>query len=692
MNEYLVGIDCGGTFTDLVAVEAGSGRIFVTKLPSTPADPSQAVIAALDELFAAGVDPSEVRFLAHGTTVATNAILEGKGARAGLLITRGFRAIYEARGWIRPESIRALLDPFFQKPPMLVPQELTCEIRERVDSAGAVLTALDEAEVRAAVRRLRKRDVTSIAVCYLFSFLNSAHEERTAAIIAEEAPEIRVSLSSRVLPAIREYPRLSTTVVDAYVGPVMERYLVELGGRLKRRGITTPQVYLMQSNGGLMRMNVGARYPTQTLLSGPSAGVVGGIEVAGIGGVSHVVTFDMGGTSTDIGVVVAGRAEQSDTGQLAGQDIGVPMLKIRTLGAGGGTIAYLGPDGLLKVGPQSAGAVPGPACYGRGGIAPTVTDANLLLGALGSRSLLGGRMVLDAGAARDAIERLAAPLKLDPLETAAGIIRIVNNNMAINLRLALYDQGQDPRRFALVAFGGAGPIHATYLARELHIPHVLIPARPGLLSAAGLLGASVRHIYIRSVVGLLESFPIGRIKEVFQALIAQAMADAREEGIPQTALGLRREIDLRYQHQGYQLAVACPDRELTDADRGALRQNFDSIHERLYGQSAPQEPAEIVTFRLISEMTRPRIETAPLRRADGSPLERALCGARELFSPDAGGFVTARIYERAKLLHGDEIAGPAIVEQFDSTSVIWPGQRARTDGFGTLIVETGAAQ
>ncbi|HUY19972.1 MAG TPA: hydantoinase/oxoprolinase family protein [Candidatus Binataceae bacterium] len=692
MNQYLVGIDCGGTFTDLVAVEAASGRIFVTKVPSTPDDPSRAVIAALDELFAAGVDPSEVQFLAHGTTVATNAILEGKGVRAGLLITRGFRAIYEARGWIRPESIRALLDPFFQKPPMLVSQELTGEIRERIDSTGAVLTALDEAEVRAAVRRLREQGVTAIAVCYLFSFLNGAHEERTVAIIAEEAPGIRVSLSSRVLPAIREYPRLSTTVVDAYVGPVMERYLVELGERLRRRGITTPQVYLMQSNGGLMRMNVGARYPTQTLLSGPSAGVVGGIEVAANSGVSHIVTFDMGGTSTDIGVVAAGRAEQSSEGQLAGQDIGIPMLKIRTLGAGGGTIAYVGPDGLLKVGPQSAGAVPGPACYGRGGIAPTVTDANLMLGALGSRSLLGGRMVLDDAAARAAIERLAALLKLDPLETAAGIIRIVNNNMAINLRLALYDQGQDPRRFALVAFGGAGPIHATYLARELHIPQVLIPARPGLLSAAGLLDASVRHIYLRSAVGLLDSFPLARIQEIFQALIAQALADAHEEGIPQSALALRREIDLRYQHQGYQLAVTCPGRELADADRDALRRDFDSIHQRLYGQSAPQEPAEIVTFRLVSEMTRPPIATAPLPRADGSPVARALAGERQLFSPYTAGFLTARIYERAKLLDGDEIAGPAIVEQFDSTSVIWPGQRARVDRFGTLIVETGATQ
>jgi len=487
---------------------------------------------------------------------------------------------------------------------MLVPQNLTCEISERVDSTGAILTPLDEAEVRAAVRRLRERGVVSIAVCYLFSFLNPDHEERTAAIIAEEAPRIRVSLSSRVLPAIREYPRLSTTVVDAYVGLAIERYLLELGARLGRRGVTTPQLYLMQSNGGLMRMNIGARYPTQTLLSGPSAGVVGGIEVAGACEMSHAVTFDMGGTSTDIGVVVEGRAEQSSEGQIAGQDIGIPMLKLRTLGAGGGTIARVGPDGLLKVGPESAGAVPGPACYGRGGIEPTVTDANLMLGALGSTSLLGGRMVLDLEAARDAIGRLAAKLGLQPLAAAAGIIRIVNNQMAINLRLALYEQGQDPRRFALVAFGGAGPIHAAYLARELHIPRVLIPLRPGLLSAAGLLGANIRHIHLRSAVGMLDSFPIERMTEIFGALEAQAKADAREEAIPDGALSIRREIDLRYQHQGYQLAVACPNHALGDSDRAAIRERFDAMHQRLYGQSAPREPAEIVTFRMVSEAPR----------------------------------------------------------------------------------------
>ncbi len=690
MNQYLVGIDCGGTFTDLIAVEAGSGRIFVTKVPSTPSDPSQAVVAALDELFAAGIAPDDVQLVAHGTTVATNTMLEGKGVRAGLLITRGFRAIYEARGWIRPDSVRALLDPFFQKPPMLVPQRLTCEISERVDSEGKVLTPLDEAEVRAAVRKLRDRGVVSMAVCYLFSFLNPDHEERTAAIIAEEAPEIRVSLSARVLPAIREYPRLSTTVVDAYVGPVIERYLLELGARLKRRGVTTPQVYLMQSNGGLMRMNIGARYPTQTLLSGPSAGVVGGIEIAGQCGTSHAVTFDMGGTSTDIGVIVDGRAEQSSEGQIAGQDIGIPMLKLRTLGAGGGTIARVGPDGLLKVGPESAGAMPGPACYGRGGTEPTVTDANLLLGALGIGSLLGGRMTLDIDAAREAMGRLAAKLRLDPLAAAAGIIRIVNNQMAIDLRLALYDQGQDPRRFALVAFGGAGPIHAAYLARELHIPRVLIPSRPGLLSAAGLLGASVRHIYLRSAVGMLDSFPVARMMEIFGALEAQARADAREEAIPETALSLRREIDLRYQHQGYQLAITCPNRALVDSDRAAIRANFDAIHKRVYGQSAPQEPAEIVTFRIVSEAPLPRFARTTLPSADGVGTTRALAGERALFSPDEARFLSARVYQRDKLLQGDELVGPAIVEQFDSTSVIWPGQRATVDRSGTLVVDTGA--
>jgi N-methylhydantoinase A len=375
---------------------------------------------------------------------------------------------------------------------------LTEEVSERLDYRGKVVTPLDEAELRQSVRRLKDKGVDAIAVCFLFSFLNPDHEQRAATIIAEEAPNCRVSLSSIVLPVIREYPRLSTTVVDAYVGPTVADYLMRLAQRLAEAGLTTPQLFLMQSNGGLMRITLGARHPNQTLLSGPAAGVIAGAELARVTARSHVITFDMGGTSTDISVIVDGSILETTQGAIAGQDIGTPMLRVRTLGAGGGTIAWIGKDDLMKVGPRSAGSVPGPAGYGRGGIEPTVTDANLVLGALDDATVLAGTLTLDAARARQAIEAVAKPLGLDGVQGAAGILRIVNTQMAVDLRLALQEQGQDPRKFALVAFGGAGPLHAAALARSVGIPTVLVPPHPGLNCAMGMLQTSVRHSYLRS--------------------------------------------------------------------------------------------------------------------------------------------------------------------------------------------------
>ena len=690
MSNWLIGIDTGGTFTDLIAFEADSGATRVAKVPSVPQDPSSAVSDGLRELFAAGVKPAEVRFLAHGTTVGTNALLENKGVRTGLLITRGFRAVYEARGWSRPDGA-ALVDTFYQKPPMLAPQKWTREITERVNYAGEVVVPLDGEEVRGAVRALAAQGVESIAVCYLFSFLNPDHEERTAAIAAEEAPQVRISLSSRVLPVIREYPRLSTTVVDAYVGPIMEKYMLRLAERLQEIGVTTPQVYLMQSNGGLMRMTVGARYPNQTLLSGPAGGVAAGIDLAQRTREPRLVTFDMGGTSCDICVIVDGRAQETGESSLGGQDIGTPALQIRTLGAGGGAIAALGKDGLLKVGPDSAGAVPGPACYGRGGAAATVTDANLLLGVLGDDSLLGGRMRLERERARSAIQSLADRLRLDLIETAAGIVRIVNNNMAIALRLALHAQGHDPRRFALVAYGGGGPIHAPFLAQALGISRVLVPTHPGLTSAAGLLQTQVRHTYLRSAIGVLDAFPVERINRIFSGLLQLARSDMRAEGFAERDALVTRQVDLRYLHQGYQLGVDCPGRDILDSDKPELKRAFDRLHLRLYGQSAEREQAEVVTFRLLIEMPVPKLQVQRVQFGDGDA-SRALKGERELFEHESRAFVRSPVYQRARLLAGDEIRGPAIVEQFDATSVIPQNLRARVDEYGNLIIETGTAQ
>jgi N-methylhydantoinase A len=687
LGVWLVGVDTGGTFTDLIAVEQASGELRRAKVPSVPGDPSLAVLDALDRLFADGVDPADISLFVHGTTVATNALLEGKGVRTGLLITRGFRAVYEARGWTQPKG-SDLLDTFYQKPPLLAPQWLTEEAHERLDYRGEVVTPLDESELRGSVQRLKDKGVEAIAVCFLFSFLNPAHERRAAEVVAEIMPECRVSLSSHVLPVIREYPRLSTTVIDAYVGPKIADYLLRLERRLTERGLKTPQLFLMQSNGGLMRISLGARHPNQTLLSGPAAGVIAGAELARVTRASHVITFDMGGTSTDISVIVEGRVLETTQGQIAGQDIGTPMLRVRTLGAGGGTIAWIGKDGLLKVGPQSAGSLPGPACYGRGGEAPTVTDANVVLGALGGDTVLAGSLRLDAARAEKAIETVAKPLGLDVLAGAAGILRIVNTQMAVDLRLALQEQGQDPRKFALVAFGGAGPLHAATLARSVGIPTVLVPPYPGLNCAMGMLQTSVRHSYLRSEVGVLSRFPTQRMNALFGELVDEALAEAAEEGFARDAVKLTRLLDLRYPHQGYTLPVPCPV-VVADNDKVTLKQAFDALHGQVYGQSAPKEDAEIVTFRLQAEIDVPRLELPKLPPGDGNAA-RARKGERKLFDIDGGSFVAAGIYDRARLLAGDRIEGPAIIDQFDATTVVLAGQTATVDPTATLVITVGA--
>jgi len=684
MPEWMVGVDTGGTFTDLVAFEPSSGKLHTIKVPSVPADPSLAVINALEELSRKGLPPRDIAFLVHGTTVATNAVLESAGVSAGLLITRGFRAVYEARGWVRPDPAE-LLDPFFRKPPLLIPQSRTEEISERLDYQGHVIEPLDEACVREAAQRLKAKGVKAVAVCYLFSFRNPAHEERTAEILAEEEPAWRISLSSRVLPVIREYPRLSTTVVDAYVGPIIERYLVKLDGELKQHGIATPQVFLMQSNGGLMRITMGARFPNQTLTSGPAAGVVAGVALAQATGRRNFVTLDIGGTSTDISVIVDGRASETANGRIARQDIGTPMLAVHTLGAGGGTIAWIGRDGLMKVGPQSAGAVPGPACYGRGGTAPTVTDANLVLGALGAKSVLGGRMALDHGRAKAAImDALARPLGLDLITAAAGILKIVNTNMSVDLRLAFQSRGEDPRRFALLAFGGAGPLHAACLARDLGIPEVFVPPYPGLTSAMGLLQTDVRHLYLRSAVGLLSSYPVEEINRIFAELRQRALEDVKEEGLDATAVRLTPQLDLRYLHQGYHLTVDVPQGDVNEEHKEAIKSAFDALHRRTYGASAPEEDAELVTLRLVAEVPVQHLRLPRIAAGTGSAGARI--ETRPLYDLATGKFVDANVYDRSRLGAHDGIVGPAIVEQYDSTTVVLAGQTLRVDEVGNFLI------
>jgi len=461
-------------------------------------------------------------------------------------------------------------------------------------------------------------------------------------------------------------------------------YLGSLETRLDTCGINTPQKFLMQSNGGLMRLSLGARHPNQTLLSGPAAGVIAGAELARETKRSHVVTFDMGGTSTDISVIVDGAILEIPQGQIAGQDIGTPMLRVRSLGAGGGTVAEIGKDGLLKVGPRSSGSVPGPACYGRGGTEATVTDANLLLGALSSETLLAGTLRLNKVAARAAVECAGTALGLDAMQTAAGIIRIVNTQMAVDMRLALQEQGQDPRSFALVAFGGAGPLHAATLARAVGIPTVLVPLLPGLNCALGMLQTSVRHSYVRSEIGSLERIAAGRLNELFGILEAQARQEAREEGFSRGQVKISRLLDLRYPHQGYSLCVPCPA-PFDEPARVTVKRAFDSLHQTVYGQNAPNESADIVTLRLQSEIVVPRLSLPQLPHTDGNT-GRAMKGQRPLYHISQQKFEPVNVWDRAKLRAGDRFEGPAVIEQFDSTTVALAGQTVSVEANGTLVI------
>jgi N-methylhydantoinase A len=692
MAQWMVGIDIGGTFTDVAAMEIDSRELRITKVPSVPADPARAVMEGLGQLAAerGGVRAQDIRFFAHGTTVATNALLEMKGARAGLLLTRGCRGVYEVRGGTRPVG-SDLIDTFYPKPPLLVSQKYTDEIEERLAYDGSVVTPLDEDSVRRAVRRLRDRGVQSIAVCYLFSFMNPAHEERTAELIREEHPGCRVSRSSVVLPVIREYKRISTTLLDAYVGPVVEGYLRRLSGRLREAGAGTEQLYIMQSNGGLMRIDVASSYPNQTLLSGPAAGVVFGAALGELVGESNLITFDMGGTSTDISTVVDGSYAETREGKISGQDIGSPMIEIRTLGAGGGTIAWIGPDGLLKAGPQSAGADPGPACYGHGSMEATVTDANLVLGYLDPATFIGGRMQIEPGLAERAIrEKVAGPLGLGLEEAALGIVRVVNVNMEVGLRLSLVERGLDPRKFALVAFGGSGPVHAGRVARNVGIPRVIVPPHPGISCAMGLMQTDVKHYYLQSRFASLLSVPLPELNRIFASLEEKALAEAKLEGFEPREVQLTRQLDLRYPYQGYELTIACPGRPIEEADRPSLRRVFDQLHQQVYGTSAPDETPEVVNVRVAS-VARIQKLGFEARPRSGESAAAAQIGERPVFFEETGKYVPTRIFRRDALGAGNRIEGPAVIEQLDSTTVIYPGQRAQVDRFGNLVIEVEAA-
>ncbi|MGE5218735.1 MAG: hydantoinase/oxoprolinase family protein [Chloroflexota bacterium] len=682
MSRYRVGIDIGGTFTDFSVLDEQSGEVFNSKVLSTPADLTQGVMNALDEYFGNGRLPEDVIFLFHATTVATNALLERKGAKTWLVITEGYTGVYETPelGEVRSASYDYLAYP---KPPMLVRQRDTIQIPERIDFRGNVLKELDEAESRRRLSRLKNSGVESVAVCLLFSFMNPTHEQRVRELIAEVAPEAQVYLSSETLPQIREYPRLATTVVNAYVAPVVNRYIHRLEEALQSRRITKP-LYIMQSNGGSLTGGALRSIPVRMIESGPAAGVLGAAHIGRMTQQLRVISFDMGGTTAKAGIVQDGEPHIVPRFQAGEWLISTPSIDLVEIGAGGGSIAWIDKSGLLKVGPQSAGADPGPACYPNGGALPTVTDADVALGWLNPEFFVGGKFHLDAKAAARAIStHIAEPLKLDPIEAADGIIKIVSSEMVEALRLVTVSRGEDPREYVLVAFGGAGPVHAALLAQELKIPRVLVPASPGVHSAMGLLVSDLKRDYVQTHFAELESADVGQIQRRFEALEAVAQREFESQGVSAAQIVHERAIDLRYSIQKYELPVPVARGPLPEDSKAGWRKIFDEVHEKHFGSRAEDQKVEIVNFRLTTKviLPKPAVAEAP---TSGANADRAIKTRRQAYFD---GWRETPIYAREKLIAGDRFKGPAIIEQMDSTTVIHPGQAAHVDGFGNIIIE-----
>jgi N-methylhydantoinase A len=708
VGRYRVAVDTGGTFSDFVYFDEDRRALTIAKLPSTPRNPADAILAGVQGLVDQGVTPAEIVFFLHGTTVGTNAMLEEKGARTGLLITRGFRGVYEVGEQMRGYG-PAMFDFYFRKPPLLARPRETYEVTERLDPTGAVLEPVALADVERAAERLRAQGVESVAICFQQIATDStpcarspAHEQAAAEVLRQALPEVPVSLSSDVLPQIREYYRLSTTVINAYIRPILTRYLGQLGARLHEAGVRTPQRYLMQSNGGVASFTVGAERAVTTILSGPAGGVMAGIALGRTSGYQDLVTFDMGGTSCDVALIHRGEPSVAALSTIGGRHIAVPMLDINTVSAGGGTIARVEQTAGLqqvRVGPDSAGALPGPVCYGQGGEDPTITDADLTLGYLNPDNFVGGGLRLDQQAAVDAVQRkIAAPLGLDALRAAEGIVRIIDVKMQEAVKAISTRRGYDLRDFTLVAFGGAGPVHASRVARELGMARVLVPLYPGCTSALGLLTADVRHDYVRSKLDPVTTLDLDSANTIFADLEALAVAEHQhachaelaDEGFGAAGVRLERHLDFRYAGQGYEVRVPAPPQALTAESLAATRQAFDQVHEQQFGHAGPDEPAEIVNYRVVGYGLVPKVELPTFPPASG-PASAAQVGTRRAYFGELQQDIDCPIYDRARLAPGHTLAGPCIVEQLDSTTVVLPEQNLRVDGYGNLILEWRAS-
>jgi N-methylhydantoinase A len=688
-SAYVLGIDIGGTFTDFVLCHAPTGRVWLAKHLTTPDEPARAVRAGLDDLMGrTGIAGSELHVVIHGTTLITNALIERRGATTALVTTDGHRDVLEMGTEMRYDTY----DLQIERPEPLVPRPLRFEVPERLQASGEVLVPLDEDALREIGRKLADADVQAVAVCFLHSFANPDHERRARDILTEAMPDATISISSEVAPEIREYPRMSTTVANAYVQPIAERYVHELHGDLERLGYGRP-LYMMLSSGGIATHGIAARFPIRLIESGPAAGVIACLALAEKMGRADVLAFDMGGTTAkacviDGGGVATGKefevARVSRFKKGSGLPLQVPVIEMIEIGAGGGSIARRGELDLLKVGPESSGADPGPACYGRGGTRPTVTDADLLLGYLDADSFLGGTMALDVGAAHEAVERLAAELEIEPNRVIRGIFDVVNANMIAAAKVHISERGRDPRRYSMVAFGGMGPMHAHAVAVGLKIKEVICPASAGVLSAWGMLVAPIAFEFGRSLVATIDAACLARVEGIFGELESEGAQLLEEAGVAPSDVSFERSADFRYIGQNRELTIPLP-RDLGDDPVAAAKRIFFEHYDLTYGHAHADVDVQVVTLRLMASSPRRVLENAVAFNGRSEPVK----GERLVHFEQAGGYVPTTVYDRYQLAPGTKLDGPAVLEERESTAVVPPGATAAVDDALNLVITLG---
>lgn len=690
----IVGVDIGGTFTDFVLFKPKDGSFHLHKTLTTPSEPSRAVIEGLRELLeAADVSSSQLSLTVHGTTLVTNSLIERKGAKTALVTSKGHRDVLEIGTELRYDAYNL----FLKKPEPLVSRPLRFGVDERLDHKGLELRPLDEVAIEEVAASMERAGVESIAVCFLHSFRDARHERAAAEKLRKHLPWVSISLSSEVAPEIREYQRTSTTVANAYVKPLAQRYLDKLRTDLKELGYRYP-LYMMLSSGGITTAEVASQYPIQLLESGPAGGALCTSFLGRLLGRQELVSFDMGGTTAKMSYITSGRpalARSFEVGRVerfhlgSGLPVQVPVIEMIEIGAGGGSIAFKDGLGLLKVGPESAGADPGPACYGFGGDAPTVTDANLLLGYLSSENFLGGRMRLDAERAKSAIEeKVARPLGLDVVTAAAGIFDVVNENMVGATKVHVAEKGKDPRRSSLVAFGGAGPIHAHAVALALKMREVICPLRAGVASALGFLTAPIAFDFAQSVALPIDELTSDVLADVFFGMESRGTETLKDAGIGDSDVTFERSADLRFVGQGHEVEVPLPSGKVDDAYLKALPGHFHRAYHELYGQTHTDVALEIITCRVTASGPRPSI-TLPTVEEQTESVLRARKGSRPVYfkCADSAGFVETPVYDRYRLKAGARFPGPAVVEEAESTVIVPPQMTASIDVFGNMLLQ-----